>query len=655
MTLSTTTVRTTFAGSGSTGPFSFPFKITAASDLDVYKTTAVGGISLLSYPSAYSVTGVGDAAGGSLTLTTALATGETLAIVRDVPTTQPTSLRTQGTFLPESHEDALDRLTMIDQQQDDALGSAVRLAPSLDPATHTVTLTPETGKALVWQSPTMLGNSTIDNTSIAVPGEGRTVPTATAYLMNNAVYNVLDYGAKGDGATDDSAAIQRAINAAHAFNGGSAVSGGGTVVFPAATFICLSALTLYGNVSLRGAGMFQTMVWFTNHTDGIVLDLPTFPTQAMSITDMRVWGSQDATTIGIRASNTTQFHLRRVFVGAFGINLRNRDFIFTRLSGCQFGAYYGTKASVVFGDVTTAPTFSTTLFLTDTYISCGNTVGGCALQIDRGSTVVIRGGALESGGVGIRLGATNSGADGFYTTNVHIIDVDMENCVGKYMEIGTAWTAPGYAVLGVELQNIFASLSGSVNTPIGISVANTYDFRVDGISLALSSPGTAAFDFVGTNNALVHIKPPTVADLNGGAYIRSNGVTLSHSQWDLVQFLPGENHRIVVDQAALGAQSGFAGLNSLRSDTIANNGELTLPNFVGRVVFIFTGAGWTLEYELQGGNNTTKLISDPNSVSSAVYNTAGKINIAWNGTSNYKIQNKSGSSLAVRILLIGSA
>lgn len=66
--------------------------------------------------------------------------------------------------------------------------------------------------------------------------------------------SVLSYGAKGDGSTDDTAAIQAAID--------SLPSGGGTILFPAlgdstrATYICAGGLTLRGkgNVTFEGLG-----------------------------------------------------------------------------------------------------------------------------------------------------------------------------------------------------------------------------------------------------------------------------------------------------------------------------------------------------------------------------------------------------------------
>ena len=84
---------------------------------------------------------------------------------------------------------------------------------------------------------------------ITLPAGTRTVSTVTDYLANNAVHNVKDYGATGDGTTDDAAAIQLAIDAAN-------TAGGGTVYFPATSdyYLLTSYLTLKSNVSLCGHG-----------------------------------------------------------------------------------------------------------------------------------------------------------------------------------------------------------------------------------------------------------------------------------------------------------------------------------------------------------------------------------------------------------------
>lgn len=65
---------------------------------------------------------------------------------------------------------------------------------------------------------------------------------SAAASANNVFYNVKDFGAKGDGITLDSKAINDAIDAA-------SVAGGGTVYFPAGTYLSFS-IRLKNHISL---------------------------------------------------------------------------------------------------------------------------------------------------------------------------------------------------------------------------------------------------------------------------------------------------------------------------------------------------------------------------------------------------------------------
>lgn len=240
MTISSTTSRVDYVGTGTAGPFAYPFKVFAATDLSVTKRDASSGAeTTLNYPTDFTATGVGNAAGGSITLTAALALGDTLTIRRVVPLTQPTSLRNAGTFFPATHEDAFDRLVMIDQQQQDAIDRALKVSDTFD---ITPTLpAPEAGKALFWNdSANGFDNRAVDNTSIALPGDSRTVATVSDYLNHNKVFNVLDYAAPGetinDGVTDATAAINAALTAAKAV--------AGTVRFPSGTYKYVGTMTL---------------------------------------------------------------------------------------------------------------------------------------------------------------------------------------------------------------------------------------------------------------------------------------------------------------------------------------------------------------------------------------------------------------------------
>ena len=82
------------------------------------------------------------------------------------------------------------------------------------------------------------------------------------------VFNVIDYGARGDGHSDDTAAIQRALDAAYQ-------AGGGIVQIPAGTFIVRGtddpshgALQIRSNTELAGAGMGSTVIKLADDWSG---------------------------------------------------------------------------------------------------------------------------------------------------------------------------------------------------------------------------------------------------------------------------------------------------------------------------------------------------------------------------------------------------
>lgn len=126
MTVPVATARVAYAGAGSAGPFSITFYFLANSHIKAVKLSTLSVETILTLTTHYTLTGAGDEAGGALTLVTALAVGETLTITRNVPITQETDWPVADPFPAASHEDAADKITMIVQQINDAVGRTVR-------------------------------------------------------------------------------------------------------------------------------------------------------------------------------------------------------------------------------------------------------------------------------------------------------------------------------------------------------------------------------------------------------------------------------------------------------------------------------------------------------------------------------------------------
>lgn len=151
MTVSSTTSRWDYTGDGSTVAFAYDNKIFATSEMLVY----VAGV-LQTETTHYSVSGAGDAGGGTVTFVTAPANDAAVALLRNVANTQPAVLPASGPLPTASVEDSLDRRAIISQQEAEKLNRAlVFLASDANlPSGSLPTLSTLKGKVLSFDATT---------------------------------------------------------------------------------------------------------------------------------------------------------------------------------------------------------------------------------------------------------------------------------------------------------------------------------------------------------------------------------------------------------------------------------------------------------------------------------------------------------------------
>lgn len=119
MTVASEVKRVQNNGNGATTAFSVPFYFLDEDHLIVILTDSSGNDTTQTKTTHYTVTGAGDQSGGTVTMVTAPASGEKLTILRNIPLTQDTDYVENDSFPAETHEEAIDKLTMITQQLDE--------------------------------------------------------------------------------------------------------------------------------------------------------------------------------------------------------------------------------------------------------------------------------------------------------------------------------------------------------------------------------------------------------------------------------------------------------------------------------------------------------------------------------------------------------
>jgi hypothetical protein len=223
MTISSTANRISYAGDDSTTEFSFPYLFLANNDLVVILVSSGGVETTKTITTHYTVSGAGVATGGTVTMVTAPATGETLVIIRTEQFTQGLDLVENDPFPSDLVEQQFDILTMLTQQLNTELGRAAKLSdgdtsgfdPTL-PSTHTA------NTALIVNS---------DGDGFTVGPASDEITNAQTYATNasaSAAAAAASETAAGAAQTAAEAAQTAAVAAANGFTAVTAITTGTT-------------------------------------------------------------------------------------------------------------------------------------------------------------------------------------------------------------------------------------------------------------------------------------------------------------------------------------------------------------------------------------------------------------------------------------------
>jgi len=230
MTVANNTTRNQYSATSGQTVFPYTFEIFSKDDIVVLKN----GVTL-SEGTNYTVSGVGAENGGNVTLTIGATSGDLITVYRDMALERTTDYQTSGDFLAQDVNNDFDRLWLASQQIKDSIDRVITIpegdSPSVNlelPATAD-----RAGKVLSFDSG---GNVTVTTSSgggggasdasavTYTPGGSGAVETTVQTKLREFV-SVKDFGATGNGTTDDTAFISAALN-----------SGATTVYFPSGTY-----------------------------------------------------------------------------------------------------------------------------------------------------------------------------------------------------------------------------------------------------------------------------------------------------------------------------------------------------------------------------------------------------------------------------------
>lgn len=420
--------------------------------------------------------------------------------------------------------------------------------------------------------------------------------TKVSYSMiDGAVVNVKDYGAKGDGTTDDTAAVQAAINAAEL-----KYYQGGTVFFPAGVYKITGSGLIHNasdtSLTILGEGPSSTLLSFTGTGTCLTIDTPPSNVSYFSMKGVQFGGNY--TNNGFWIKNYVNNGLiESCNFSAFQYAIKLGDVYATTFINCNFRNYTcgitGTSTTIAnnnsfiglnFGDGVDAsaqPINSYNMGY-NAYVECNFEARGNI------GTVDMRGGSGYDTMINCRFEQLNAGTSNWLEVGNNQQYI---NC--------TFWPGASYNVSGTNYYLIHcgSTYEGKNNKFDGISIEpslsnNTFIFDIGSINNYLrinSPPFNSSIDF--DWNPIIDVGSFNVIEYPGGGRQEDRTVTIGPSNVT--------NH--IVDSAAWstvtlqgltdGGNPGGAAANSRGPQDDGYVHEITYSADPRRLYWTYTASG----------------------------------------------------------------
>lgn len=251
-----------YTGNGTNTSFPFTFKVFQASDVVVVRTNLSGVETTLTLGTDYTVTlnaNQNSNPGGSITTTSAPASGFLITLTSDVPYTQAVDLTNQGGFYPNVINDALDKATIQIQQLNEQVGRSAKLPISSTADADTLSA----AILLVANDQANIDAVAADLTNIdAVAGNATNINTVAGISSNvttvagvsaNVTTVATNISAVNTNASNITAIQNAATNATNAANSATAAASSATAAASSASTASTQATNAANSAALAAA------------------------------------------------------------------------------------------------------------------------------------------------------------------------------------------------------------------------------------------------------------------------------------------------------------------------------------------------------------------------------------------------------------------